>query len=213
MTTSGKVSADQLREAQRFVGGTMAVCLSYWFAPVVGGVLCNFAEKEMVKKLLTALGIAASAEATDALFWVHRKRMLAFNVATYAPWVGTSLQLLEVYSLGQFVIACAMDDKIVDLADEPKLAAEWDRIEQDILSGRRVVESYEQFTNDQFPVAIRDAFVSSVDTASAVYRTASKIPGFRAAQDAAGEGIRRALRTAGAAFAPSGSATTSKPPA
>jgi hypothetical protein len=111
--------------------------------------------------------------------------------------VGTSLQVLEVYSMGQFVIACARDRTLTSLSDEPALQQRWKLIEEDILSGKRVVASYEEFTDKTFPEAIRAPFIAAVDAAAKVYTTVAHIPGFETAQETVGEGMRRSLRWLG----------------
>jgi hypothetical protein len=185
-------SALQVRNAQRQIGLAMTASLGAWFAPVVSGVACNAIEQTLVTELLDTL--TQDEGARDTLFWVHRKRMLAFNVATYAPWVGTSLQVLEVYSMGQFVIACARDRSLESLSDEPEVQKRWELIEKDILSGERVVRSYEEFSGQTFPVAIRKPFIGAVDTAAKAYTTAASIPGLQYAQEKVGEGMRQSIR-------------------
>lgn len=187
-------TASQVREAQRTTGIAMTAALGAWFAPFVSGLACNEIERRLVIELLDTLG--QDGAASDTLFWVHRKRMLAFNVATYAPWVGTSLQVLEVYSMGQFVIACARDRTLQSLTDEPAVQKRWELIEEDILSGERVAKSYEEFTGETFPAAIRKPFIGAVDAAAKTYTTAARIPGLQFVQEKAGEGMRRSIRWA-----------------
>ena len=184
--------AEQVMKAQRIVGAAMGWCLSVWFAPFVSGLLCNEIEQRMVRDALTALGADASDTVVDTLFWCCRKKLLFLNAATYIPYAGTSFQLLEVYALGQFTIHSATH--YFDLADERHLSESWGAIQRQVFAGDRVVMSYEEFTGNKFPDAIKSKFVPAVNLLRNAYILAESVPGVRPVQDIAGEGIRRAVK-------------------
>src|ERR1700733_1415200 len=132
----------------------MGACLAMWFAPFVGGFACNVAETKMVRELLAVLNGDTSDNSASDVFWFVRKKLFALNVATYIPFAGTGFQLLEVYALGQFTIRCA--PPYSGMTDREHLAASWGAVEEQICSGDRVVNSYEEFTGNKFPEAIKD---------------------------------------------------------
>jgi hypothetical protein len=166
----------------------MGWCLSVWFAPFVSGVLCNEIERRMVHDVLTALAVDATDAVVDSLFWCCRKKLFALNVATFVPFVGTSFQLLEVYALGQFTIHCAT--QYSDLTDKERLSESWAAIEQQIFSGDRVIRSYEEFTGNKFPEAVKVKFVPAVDAMRSAYAHAEQVPGVMWSQEIAGEAMR-----------------------
>src|SRR4051812_22923521 len=94
--------------AQQAIAEGMAFALGMWFVPVpvVGSAMCNAAETKMVHSVLSALGASDDAQSVDALFWFFRKKYFIVNLVTFVPWVGPTVQVLEAYALGQFVIAC-----------------------------------------------------------------------------------------------------------
>jgi hypothetical protein len=193
--TQSSISRPALCKAQRIVGTAMGGCLAMWFAPFVSGVACNVAEKKMVQLLLSVLDSDTSDDAASNLFWFVRKKLFALNVATYIPFAGTGFQLLEVYALGQFTIRCATHYS--GITDGEHLAASWRAIEEQIFSGDRVVSSYEEFTGNKFPEAIKDKFIPMVNVMRDTYRQAERVPGVMLGQEIAGE-IMRIGATVGA---------------
>jgi hypothetical protein len=170
----------------------MGSCLAVWFAPFVSGVLCNEIEQRMVRAVLTALGTDPTDVVVDSLFWCCRKKLLVLNALTYVPILGTSLQLLEVYALGQFTLHAATHD--YDLTNEQLLSESWAAIEQQMFSGDRVVRSYKEFTGNKFPEVIKIKFIPAVDTIGNLYRRAEQIPGVMRSQAIAGTAIRGTVR-------------------
>lgn len=79
-----------------------------------------------------------SDETADSIFWFVRKKMFFFNMATFAPYVGTALQVLEVYAVGQFTIVCASRSGSLDTAT---MRSKWDGIQEEILSSAHVIVS------------------------------------------------------------------------
>jgi hypothetical protein len=185
------VQESAIREAQRIVGLAMGACLAMWFAPIVSGIACNIAEKKMVRELLSVLGSDTSDCVVSNLFWFFRKKFLVLNGLTYVPFAGTSFQLVEVYGMGQFTIHCAAH--FSDVANEQHLAESWKAVEGEILSGERVVRSYEQFTGKSFPLTIKTKFIPAVDLMRDIYLRAERIPGVEGKQEKAGQAMREAL--------------------
>jgi hypothetical protein len=147
----------------------------------------------MVALILKSLD-CYSAAAVDSVFWFVRKKMLLVDFLTYAPipFVGVAFQLFETYALGQFALHCTtMPER---LTDEGWMARNWKEIEAEVFSGRKAVQSYEQFTGQVFPEFARPTFLKVVDVISIAYRTAEKIPGLIEAQDKFGEIIRKGIR-------------------
>jgi hypothetical protein len=171
----------------------MGWCLSVWFAPIVSGLLCNQIELRMVREVLIALDANVADAMVDNLFWCCRKKLLVLNVATYVPYAGTSFQLLEVYALGQFTIHCATHH--FDLTDKRNLSASWATIEHEILSGDRVIRSYEEFTGKEFPHAVKTKFVPAVDAMRTAYTRTERIPGVMRGQEIAGEAMHVVVKT------------------
>jgi hypothetical protein len=166
-----------------------------WFAPVVGGFACNFAEKRMIRELLAILDGDTSDDAASNIFWFVRKKLFALNAATYIPYAGTGFQLLEVYALGQFTIRCATHYS--SITNREQLAASWEAVGEQIFSGDRVVTSYEEFTGSTFPEAIKDKFIPMVDVMRNSYRQAERVPGVMLGQEIAGEAMRLTAKVAG----------------
>lgn len=189
--TRPSVRESAIREAQRIVGLAMGACLAMWFAPIVSGIACNVAEKKMVRELLSVLGSDTSDGVVSNLFWFFRKKFLVLNGLTYAPFVGTSFQLVEVYAMGQFTIHCATH--FSDVASEQNLAKSWNAVEGEILSGEHVVCAYEEFTGKSFPLTIRRKFIPAVDLMRNIYLRAERIPGVEGKQEKAGQAMRTAL--------------------
>lgn len=169
----------------------MGACLAMWFAPIVSGPAVNIAERQLIKTLLRTLNADASPQAVDTLFWFARKRMLFFNIGTYVPIVGTALQVMETYAIGQLVLTCT--ECGLDLQNENSLAPYWGPILEKALSGRQMVEAYEQLSGTEFPANVKLHFLKAVDIISASYRSTEKIPGFRKTQEIAGQGIRQVI--------------------
>jgi hypothetical protein len=188
-------SESAICNAQRIVGTAMGGCLAMWFAPVVGGFACNLAEKRMIRELLAVLDSDTSDDAASKLFWFVRKKLLALNLATYIPLVGTGFQLLEVYALGQFTIHCATHYS--GFTDRGHLVASWGAVEEQIFSGDRVVSSYEEFTKNKFPEAIKNKFIPMVNMMRDAYRQAERVPGVMLGQEIAGEAMRLTAKVAG----------------
>lgn len=184
------VSESAIRKAQHIVGVAMGACLALWFVPL-SGIACNVAEKKMVRQLLSILGSDTSDAAADDLFWFCRKKLLVVNGATYIPFAGTSFQLIEVYALGQFTIHCATHYS--DVANEQHLGETWRAIEGEVFSGARVVSSYEEFTGEQFPDAIKRKFIPAVDIIRNLYMRAERLPFVEGKQEKVGEAIRVAV--------------------
>jgi hypothetical protein len=184
------IESEAIKTAQRQVGAVMGLTLNAWFLPVVSGLACNWMEKKLVHRLLITLGKDDSKSNVNAIFWFIRKKMLLFNVATYAPFVGPALQLLEVYAIGQFTINCALSDGD-NFAQEEAMQSNWPLIEEMMFSGEKVADSYSQFTGKPFPQLIRRQFVKTVDFLSLVYRSAERVPGVEVSQDYVGEKMKQ----------------------
>jgi hypothetical protein len=192
---SGKNRINQspiaLQKAQRIIGAAMGTCLALWCAPWVSGLAVNKAESAMVALILKSLN-CYSVEAVDSVFWFVRKKMLLVDFLSYTPYAGVPLQLFETYALGQFTLHCtAMPER---LTDENWMAQNWKEIEAEVFSGRRAIQSYEQFTGQVFPEFARPKFLKAVDIISSAYRTAEKVPGLSWAQEKCGESIRIGVR-------------------
>jgi hypothetical protein len=184
-------SAMALQKAQRCIGVAMGTCLALWYAPWVSGLAVNKAESAMVALILKSLN-CYSVEAVDSVFWFVRKKMLLVDFLSYTPYAGVPLQLFETYALGQFTLHCtAMPER---LRDENWMAQNWKEIEAVVFSGRKAVQSYEQFTGQVFPEFARPTFLKVVDIISSAYRTAEKVPGLSWAQEKFGESIRIGIR-------------------
>lgn len=184
-----------LKEAQHAVGLAIGACLVVWYVPVGSGFVCNAAENRLIREILEIFKETDIESKASKIFWFHRKRMLFFNVATYAPWVGTSLQILEVYSIGQFTIKCILDPS-VDINNDASMVDAWAPICEDMFSGTAVVESYEQFTGETFPQTIKPTFMAAVDTLSSAYRSSERIPGLLKVQEGVGELMQGASEAA-----------------
>lgn len=185
------ISDQKLQQAQRMVGAAMSACLGLWFLPYVSGVICNKAEKTLLATLLKVLDCYTPA-GVDSLFWFFRKKMLFLNAATYIPFAGAPLQIIETYGIGQFAINCAAQpDRLID---ETWMQSSWKRIEAEIFSGAQVINAYQQFTGRQFPPEMRSRFVTTVDAASQAYRKVENIPGVSGTQEWLGESWRQGIR-------------------
>lgn len=178
--------------AQREIAEAMTTALGLWFAPGVSGVACNLAEAHMVERIIARTGNGWGDKEADEIYWFFRKRYLALNVATYIPWVGPPLQVLEVFALGQFAITCAR--KKVNVQDVDQLAAAWSEIQPDVWAGARVIEFYERNSGKEFPAKAREPFVKAVDTASkAAHAVGGAIPFASEAQELAGDTLRSGI--------------------
>lgn len=194
-SSAGKDPVNQspmaLQKAQRCIGAAMGTCLALWYAPWVSGLAVNKAESAMVALVLKSLN-CYSVEAVDSVFWFVRKKMLLVDFLSYTPYAGIPLQLFETYALGQFTLHCtAMPER---LTDENWMAQNWKEIEAEVFSGRYAVQSYEQFTGQDFPEFARPTFLKTVDIISSAYRVAEKVPGLSWAQEKCGESIRNGIR-------------------
>lgn len=181
----------QRQNADQAIVVAMGAAIAVWFAPVVSGVACNLLETKMVKAILTATGRSPTTVEGDALFWFFRKKYLLVNVVTYVPWVGTSVQLLEVYALGQFVVTCCANG--LDLTDERGMKKAWAGIEPMIWSGQSAVSFYESNSSAPFPPNIRSEFMKAVEVVGRVARGINRIPGMGALQEVAGETVRQGI--------------------
>lgn len=188
-------SADskQLERAHRKVAVAMGACMALTWAPVVGGMLSGVVQWRLVRSLLVVLGRPADSESVETLLWFFGKRTLYLNLVTYAPAVGPAVQAVLTYALGQLVIQCATEDDF-DPKDEEKLALRWDEIQEDIFSGEKVIASYEHFSGKPFPSRVKPQVIAVVDTMSAAYRRAERLPGIAESQHAVGGAIHRGTR-------------------
>jgi len=181
----------KITAAQQIVGAAMGACLSAWFAPFVGTAICNQTEREMMREVLRALGRDSSPETVNCLFWSVRKKLFFLNLTTFIPIAGTAAQVLEVYTVGQFTIYCAIHYE--NLRDEAGILDAWGLIEKDVLSGERVVRSYEEFSGQTFPAKIQPMFIKAVDKIRDAYRFAERSETFCAVQVAGGNVTRTFL--------------------
>jgi hypothetical protein len=55
------------------------------------------------------------------------------------------------------------------------LSASWGAVEEQILSGDRLVSSYEEFTGSKFPEAIKDKFIPMVNMMRDAYRGVERV--------------------------------------
>ncbi len=186
-------SSVQLKEANDAVAAGMAFVLPLWFVPipVVGSAACNAAEAIMVKNVLKALRPAAGEKEGDALFWFFRKKYLLVNVATFVPYAGPAVQLLEAFGLGRFVMVCC--ERGISLDDEVAMGAAFNSIEPALWDPEGVIQFYENATGETFPPKVRGPFTTAVNGIRAVVETTNAIPGMRAGQELLGEGLRKTI--------------------
>lgn len=185
-------TSNETTTANAAIAEGMAFVLGLWFlpVPVVGSVACNAAEMKMVRAVLTALNGTSRQADADALFWFFRKRYFVVNVATFVPYAGPAVQLLEAFGLGRFVMICCERD--VDLSDEKALSAAFDEVEPALWDSAGVITFYEQTSGGSFPDAARGPFIAAVSALRSAVNTTNRIPGARRGQELAGEAMRSA---------------------
>ncbi len=184
-----------LESAQRQVALAMGACMALSWAPFVGGVLAGLAEERLVRSILTTLGRRDEDAKVDMLTGFFGRKTLFVGVATLAPAVGSAVQVVLTWGLGQLVIRCATDDGF-DAMDERWLDERWAEIHEDIFSGDNVVTAYEQFASKPFPPRFQRQIVRTVDWMGAAYRKAESLPGVASSQDALGGALQRGSREA-----------------
>ena len=192
-----------LQRAQRLVGVAIGTSLAMWYLPVLSGAACDQAQRALIRAILKEFRRDGSDEEVDALFNFLRTKLFFLHVVSYAPWIGTSAQVFELYATGQLAIRCARDRSLTALSDPMSFAGPWDEITNDIFSGNSVVASYEQFSGETFPSALRMPFVASVDGMARAYRSIESIPGMMKAQEVASETVRAAEEHVGKVLADS----------
>jgi hypothetical protein len=196
----------RLQRAQRLVGVAIGASLAMWYLPVISGAACDQAQRALIRAVLHEFRRAGSDDEVDAIFDFLRSKLFFLNMVSYAPWLGTSAQVFELYATGQLTIRCARDPRLTDLTDARSFAGRWAEITDDIFSGRSVVASYEQFSGATFPSALRKPFVASVDAIAAAYRGMESIPGVMQAQEIASETARGVKGRVGKALTDSAAA-------
>ncbi|HEY8073864.1 MAG TPA: hypothetical protein VIF62_07140 [Labilithrix sp.] len=189
------VDPKALESAQRQVVVAMGAAMALSWTPFVGGILSGIAETKLVESLLVTLGRKDDEETVDALTGFFGKKMLFLGVATLAPAIGSAVQVVLTWGLGQLVIRCATDDDF-DAMDERWLDARWAEIRGHIFSGDNVVTSYRQFAARPFPARFEKRVIRVVDWMNAVYGKAESLPGVAKTQDALGGALQRTARGA-----------------
>ncbi len=153
-TTNRKISA------QKAIAVAMGAVIPLWFIPFVSGPICNEAESAMIESILKHYNKYAKENANN-IFWFFRKKYLFLNCATYVPFVGTALQLIEVYALGQLTMSCMEEG--IDVNNEDNMTFVWDNIRQNVWSGYNIVVFYEEFSGNIFPESMKSKFISIAD--------------------------------------------------
>lgn len=187
------LSADKMEAANDAIAEGMAFVLTLWFVPipVLGSAACNAAEAKMVRGILKAVhGDVRDADA-DALYWFFRKRYFLVNVATFVPYAGPAVQLLEAFGLGRFVIVCC--ERGIALNDEAAMALAFQDIEASLWDAGGAISFYERTTGSTFPEAVRGPFTSAVAALRDVLTRANAIPGMQRGQELAGEALRATI--------------------
>jgi hypothetical protein len=90
------------------------------------------------------------------------------------------LQLFQTYGIGQLAIHCALRPDL--LTDNAWLEQSWKEVAPDIFSGDHAIQSYEQFTGNEFPDHARGKFISTVNLINQLYLYSQKSPGAVKAQ-------------------------------
>lgn len=183
-----------VEKANSAVSVAMTYALGFWFVPVpvVGSMLCDVAEKSMIREILSSFGVEVSDQLVDGYFWFYRKQYFLVNVVTYIPYAGATIQLLEVYGLGQFVITCCCNE--IGFEDEVGLAGAWDEIEPKLWDANGIVAFYESVTCTPFPAEIRPQFVSVVNGLGEVARAVNRVPALVRAQRVGGDAAHKLNR-------------------
>lgn len=178
------------RQSDEIIATTMTRALAMWWAPVVSGVACNLAEAEMVKQLFrNYLSRDADVNEQESIEWFFRKKYLIVNVATYAPWVGPAVQVLEVYALGRFVSTCLSNHNAGGLTTD-WMERSWHSIESQIWAGEQVVLFYEQNSGSRFPENIRPEFIKAVEFIASAVTSINSVPGLSVAQELGADVVR-----------------------
>lgn len=181
----------KVQQAQRCVAAAMVSCLGLWFAPIVSGVACTFAESVMIKKVMRIMG-CHSKEGAEQVFWFFREKTFFLFGATYIPVAGVPLQLFETYGLGQFAIHCALQPDM--LTDNAWLEESWRVVAPEVFSGHHSVQFYEQFTGSGFPEFAREKFLQTVDGLNKLYLLSQMVPGVAKVQEKLGRGTHKAVQ-------------------
>lgn len=191
---------EQQKQAQNAIAEAMAWALGMWFVPipVLGSVACNKVESQMVHGILNGLGRPASEEDVDRFFWYFRKKYLIVNVVTFIPYVGATVQLLEVYALGQFVLTCI--DSGINIGDDGEMGRVWAQIQPEIWRADDIILFYETHSGKAFPATIKEAFLAAVKQIGAFANGINKIPGLAKTQEVAGEALRQGSQMASGAI-------------
>jgi hypothetical protein len=184
---------DEIDRANAAIAEGMGFVLPLWFVPipVLGSAACNAAEAKVVRDVLTALRGTWRDPEADALFWFFRKRYFLVNVATFVPYAGPAVQLLEAFGLGRFVVVCC--EREIDLTDEAALGRAFDAVEPALWDSAAVVGFYERTTGTAFPDAVRGPFATAVSALRTVVNTTNSVPGMQRGQELAGEALRQAI--------------------
>lgn len=177
-------------KAEAIIAETMTKALAMWWAPVVSGVACSLAESEMIRKLFRAhLSRDPSESEQDAIEHHFRKKYLIVNVATFVPWVGPAIQVLEVYALGKFASACLSGHGEAGISTA-WMDSKWQAIEPEIWAADKVVAFYEKNSGSKFPENIRPEFIKAVDFVAGAVQGINSVPGLAAAQEIGAEVVR-----------------------
>ena len=183
-----------LQRAQRLVGLAIGASLAMWYLPVLSSAACDQVQRALIRAILQEFSRDGSDQEVDAIFNFLRTKLFFLNVVSYAPWIGTSAQVFELYATGQLAIRCARDRSRTDLSDSSSFTGLWDEITNDIFSGNSVVTSYEQFSGETFPGDLRMPFVASVDGMARAYRGVESIPGMASRITSTREPVTRRWR-------------------
>lgn len=176
----------------------MSACIPSWYLPVVSGMACNIAEKQMLAKIVKTILDREDDVLADRLFWFHRKKFLFVDLATYLPWAGPPFQILEVYSLGQFAIRYLTLHG--DRAEEGELNEVWACIESDIHSASRVIDSFREFTGKPLPESLVGPVTFAVEKFHGAVQTVQRVPGAAEFQYFVGDKMEYASHLASASI-------------
>jgi len=191
-----KYSNNQLKLANTAIAKGMAFALGTWFIPipVIGSAACNKAETIMLKGILDALNENSSNEKIDKIFWFFRKKYFLMNLVTFVPHAGATVQLIDVYAMGQFALALCEDS--VNLANELAMEKTWEVIEPKIWDADQIIVFYESSSGTIFPTNIKTAFVATVDKLGTLAQGINRVPGLAQGQEVAAEVLREGVHAA-----------------
>lgn len=189
---------EKIQKAQRLTGRVMLNCLQLWYAPVLSGVLCNVAEKQMVKRIVGVILERKDDELAEKIFWFHRKKLFIVDMATYLPYAGPPFQILEVYSLGQFAIRFLT--RYSERSDDVVLDEVWASVEADMHSAAQVIESFHEFTGRPLPPALVGPVTFAVEKFHAAVQALVQDPYLGPGQEFLGTQVERASHKASDAF-------------